>query len=82
MKIITMSDCLELRRKFDSYCQRADRMEYEYLMMVDREMKKTFEAYDHAGHITTQDGANKMFRVVLNAIHEDYSEYEREWNGE
>lgn len=48
--------------------------------MVDV-IKKTFETYKTAGHITSQSGANKVFRVVLHAIHEDYSEYEWEWNG-
>lgn len=77
MKNITLKDCYELERKFKKYCSRANPKEFMFLFIIDTKMQDSIQHYKVSG-IQDQDDANAMFRVVLKAIKEDYTDYEKD----
>lgn len=75
MKTITLEDCHELEKKFREYTKTAEQHEFTLLLMIDMKMTQTLMDYESTGEVADQNSANAMFRVVLKAIGEDYSEY-------
>lgn len=78
MKTITLEDCYELEKKFREYTKTAEQNEFTLLLMLDMTLTKTLMHYESTGDVTDQNSANAMFRVILRAIGEDYSEYMEE----
>lgn len=77
MKHIEVNECYALYLKFQEYTEKAEPYEFPLLALIDVNMQKTLEDYEENG-VDSQENANAMFRVVLKAIGEDYSEYEVE----
>ena len=75
MKTITLDDCHELEKKFREYTKTAEQHEFILLLMIDMKLTQTLMDYESTGEVEDQNSANAMFRVVLKAIGEDYSEY-------
>lgn len=83
MKEITVQDCLELKNKFDQYCQTAEQHEFPMLAMVNIKMDVTIEKVKADGKVENQKDIRAMFRVVLKLIGQDFSEYiEKEGDAE
>ena len=80
MKIITIKDCYELRRKFLKYSETAEQHEFPMLLYYHIHMNRTIKEYEEAEGITNQSEARAMFRVILRIIGEDFSEYEEDSN--
>lgn len=76
MKEITIQDCLDLQKKFKQYCDRAEQHEFPLLMMIDLKMATSIEKIREDGKVENQEDIRAMFRVVLRAIGEDFSEYD------
>lgn len=77
MKHIEVNECYDLYLKFQEYTETAETYEFPLLALIDVNMQNTLEDYEENG-IDSQENANAMFRVVLKAMGEDYSEYEVE----
>lgn len=83
MKEITVQDCLELKNKFDQYCQTAEQHEFPLLAMVNIKMDATIEKVKADGRVENQKDIRAMLRVVLKLIGQDFSEYiEKEGDAE
>jgi len=78
MKIITIKDCYELRRKFLKYSETAEQHESIILLYFHIYMNEIIKEYEKAEGIADQSGARAMFRVILRIIGEDFSEYEED----
>lgn len=80
MKKITLEDCKNLQKKFKEYTHHAEQHEFVSLIMIDVKLEATMEALERFPDLIdkNQDNLNAMFRVVLKAIGEDYSEYKKE----
>ena len=76
MKEITVQDCLSLQKKFNSYTETAEQHQFAMLLMVDIKLQATIERIKEVGKVENQKDARAMFRVVLQIIGEDYSQYE------
>lgn len=76
MKEITVADCLELKKKFQKYCETAEQHEFALLAMVNIKMDTTIAQIQAAQKVENQTDTRAMFRVVLRLIGEDFSEYE------
>lgn len=74
-KNIEVKDCLELKAKFDKYCETAGQHEFAMLFIIDTRLKATVEKIVADGEVKNQKDIRAMFRVVLKIIGEDYSEY-------
>lgn len=68
----------ELKAKFDSYKDSAEQHEFVKLLIIDANFDATLKLIetDKTYIRNHQKNLNAMFRVVLKAIGEDYSEYE------
>ena len=77
MKHIEVNECYALYLKLQEYTETAEPYEFPLLALIDVNMQNTLEDYEENG-IDSQENANAMFRIVLKAIGEDYSEYEVE----
>lgn len=77
MKEIQVNECYDLYLKLKKYTETAEVYEFPLLYMIDISMQHTLELYEEEG-IQSQRDANAMFRVVLKAIGEDWSEYVEE----
>ena len=75
-KIITIDDCRELRKKFESYCNNAQQHQFPLLLMIDMKMQATLEKIEEAGAVENQKDMRAMFRVVLKTIGESDEEYQ------
>ena len=78
MKEITVQDCLSLQKKFNSYTETAEQRQFVMLLMVDIKLQATIERIKEVGKVENQKEARAMFRVVLQIIGEDYSQYEED----
>lgn len=78
MKTITLEDCHELEKRFREYTKTAEQHEFAILLMLDMKLTQTLMNYESTGEVADQNSANAMFRVILRAIGEDYSEYMEE----
>lgn len=80
MKKITLEDCKNLQKKFKAYTEHAEQYEFIPLAMIDVRMEATIKGIEKFPNLIDekQDDLNAMFRVVLKAIGEDYSEYKKE----
>lgn len=76
MKKITVADCLELKEKFQKYCETAEQHEFALLAMVNIKMDTTIAQIQAAQKVENQTDTRAMFRVVLRLIGEDFSEYD------
>lgn len=74
-KEITIQDCLNLKQKFDDYCETAEQHEFAKLFLINTKMNATIERIQKVGRIEDQKDIRAMFRVVLKTIGEDISEY-------
>ena len=76
MKQITVEDCMQLKKKFDNYCETAEQHEFPILFIIDNRIQSSLDNIDK--FILNQSEVRSMFRVVLRTIGEDFSEYEEE----
>lgn len=76
MKKVTLEDCKNLQKKFKEYTKHAEQHEFIKLAMIDVRIEATIRNPKPIDE--RQDDLNAMFRVVLKAIGEDYSEYKKE----
>lgn len=76
-KEITMEDCEALYAKFNAYAEKSEQHEWPLLAMINLPLDIQMEALREAGGVEKEDPKElrAMFRVVLKAIHEDYSDY-------
>lgn len=78
MKQITVEDCVNLEEQFDAYCETAEQREFPMLFMVEQRLKLTVQHIQSVGKVENQHDIRAMFRVVLNMIGKDFSEYVEE----
>lgn len=80
MKKVTLDDCKNLQEKFKDYTKHAEQYEFLPLAMIDVRLEATIKGIEKYPNLIDerQDDLNAMFRVVLKAIGEDYSEYKKE----
>lgn len=76
MKTITVDDVLELRDKFDKYCERAEQHQIPILAILQMKFNTTVEHIQMVGEILNQEDARAMFRAVLQFMGEDAKDYE------
>lgn len=80
MKKVTLDDCKNLQVKFKKYTEHAEQHEFLKLAMIDTRLVVTIGFIEQHPDLIDdkQRDLNAMFRVVLKAIGEDYSEYKKE----
>ena len=78
MKEITVQDCMELKEKFDRYCETAEQYQFPMLMMIGMKLNATINNIMAAGVVENQKDKRAMFRVILKIIGEDATEYQEE----
>lgn len=76
MTVITVEDCLELKDKFQKYCNHAEQHEFAKLALIEMKMNSTIEKIVKVQKVENQEDMRAMFRVVLKTIGEDYSAYQ------
>lgn len=76
-KEITMEDCEALYAKFNAYAEKSEQHEWPLLALIKLPLDIQMEALREAGGVEQKEPKElrAMFRVVLKAIHEDYSDY-------
>lgn len=75
MKVITVDDCIKLQKKFNKYAETAEQHEFVLLAMIQFKLDPSIEKIIKDNKVENQKEARAMFRVVLKAIGEDYSDY-------
>ena len=75
-KIITVEDCVELKKKFEKYCETAEQHEFPLLLMVQMKLEHDVERIVNEGEVEDQKETRAMFRTVLSIIGENTSEYD------
>ena len=75
-KEITVKDCEELVKKFIAYTETAEQHEFATLVIIQSALLKTMRKLRKTCEVTDQKEARAMFRVVLQAIGQDASEFE------
>ena len=78
MAVITVEDCLELKGRFQKYCNHAEQHEFVKLALIEMKMNKTIEKIVKVQKVEDQEDMRAMFRVVLKMIGEDYSAYQED----
>lgn len=78
MRDITLQEVRDLRARFDQYLQTAEQHQFALLVMVEGKFRHTLKHYEEIGQVDDQKDANAMFRVVLNTMGQDFSEYKEE----
>lgn len=78
MKEITINDCIELRNKFEKYCETAEQHESVMLIVIESSLKNTVDKMIECGKVDDQQYVKTIFRLTLKAIGEDYSDFEME----
>lgn len=72
---LTLADCEELYAKFIAYTETAEQHEFAMLALVNMALDVTMLHLREGGGVRDQKEARAMFRVVLQVIGEDFSEY-------
>lgn len=78
MKEITVQDCVELKEKFDRYCETAEQHQFPLLMVAGLKLNATVDAIVAAGVVENQKDKRAMFQVILKILGEDATEYQEE----
>jgi uncharacterized protein YaaW (UPF0174 family) len=74
-KEITVQDCDELYARFKKYTETAEQHEFLLLALLNHKLDRSMKEIHDAGMVFNQKDTRAMFRVVLKAIGEDFSEY-------
>lgn len=74
MKTITIKDCDNLLKDFVEYTNNAETHEFPMLFFIGIKLSETIENCKQKG-CADQKELRAMFRVVLQTIGKDYSEY-------